>query len=182
MRSATNAQTRTGRGRNLMKFIASPFFLGKQELIRWADSIRRESGLSIDLHRGVVESPLYNTKQKLLLALVLYPVCYFIVLLRYVIGPEILILYCWPHSHPLPYMTPGANLFSKWQAAGHPCGPSSQLQKTFRNIQEYLWIILLFVLSYLIACATMTLSTKKNEQISYFSPPDTFITHFDIDI
>jgi len=33
-----------------MKFIASPFFLGKQELIRWADSIRRESGLSIDLH------------------------------------------------------------------------------------------------------------------------------------
>jgi hypothetical protein len=32
-----------------------------QELIRWADSIRRESGLSIDLHRGVVESPFRET-------------------------------------------------------------------------------------------------------------------------
>jgi hypothetical protein len=104
----------------------------------------------------------------MLLALVFYPVCYFIAqLILLICFGNIVFLYCWPPPNPLPYMTPGSNYFSEWQHARSSCAPSSQLQATFRNIQDYLLIILPFAVSYLIACAIMTaypMAKKKGQK------------------
>jgi hypothetical protein len=99
----------------------------------------------------------------MLLALIFYPVCYFIaMLIRY--GNMQRPLYCWPSPDPLPYMTPGASLFFEWWHADGACAPYSQLRKTFRGIQNYLWILFPFVISYLIACAIIALIVKKKGQ------------------
>jgi hypothetical protein len=110
-----------------------------------------------------VKNFLKPTKQKVLLALVFYPVCYFISLVIHASNTRYP-LYCWPSPDPLPYMTPGSNLFHEWQAAESVCGASSQLRLIFWNIQDYLWIILPFAASYFIVCAIMTLRAKKRRQ------------------